>query len=392
MAAGLQRLAAERAGRSTGGDECLGPAREGAGLGGVDPHAEQVWTICRVIGQLHVIAIGRGSLGLDDHRPRFGVPGQGHGTDPEELDHGLLERVLIGFGLHRCIDRVEDVVESRGQGGHLRFLEADTDQCPTLSGLQEERAIARLADRSGDETVGVVENEKSSCHPTHRTRWRPARVWVAHGHHAASSEPELMRQRFRPLRDRAMARRPDGERRFRLTGRQRLIAGWLAAIAVILLIALAVRVLGGDGDGTPVVPSASASQTSGPATIDFGTTLEPTTGQVLASSRVDRFAEGDTFAYSVPNAGQAPSTVYVEVERVGGGVAGIVQDAGLPEGVQTVPEGRSGVGFSVPAANLLEVFGPGEYVMRIHTDPAAEPLAEGRFTLVGGPSESPAGS
>lgn len=201
-----------------------------------------------------------------------------------------------------------------------------------------------------------------------------------------------MRERFRPLRDRSMARRPGGEGRFTLSRRQRLIAGWLAAIALILVIAIVVRFLGGDGDGTPVVPSPSASQgEASPAAITFGTSLDTATGEVPEGARVNRFAAGDTFAYTVPASGEVPSTVYVEVERVGGGEAGVVQDAAT-EGMQTVPEGRQAIAFTVPTSRLLAVFGPGEYVMRIHLDPATDPIAEGSFVLVGEPAASPSGS
>jgi hypothetical protein len=201
-----------------------------------------------------------------------------------------------------------------------------------------------------------------------------------------------MRQRFRPLRERPMARRPGGEGRFALSSRQKLIAGWLAAIALVLVIALVVRFLGGDGDGTPVVPSPSASDgAAGPATIVFGTSLDATTGEIPEAARVNRFATGDTFAYAVPAGSEVPGTVYVGVERIAGGAVGGVQDAAT-EGAQTVPDGRPTIAFTVPAANLLEVFGPGEYVMRIHADPAAEPIAEGTFVLVGEPVASPSGS
>ena len=189
-----------------------------------------------------------------------------------------------------------------------------------------------------------------------------------------------------------MARRPGGEGRFTLTRREKLIAGWLAAIAVIVVIAIALQVLGGDGTGSPVVPSSSASTaTDDFAVITFGTALDEATGEVPASATVDRFADGDTFAYSVPPPGALPAVVYVEVERVGGGAVGIVQDAAT-EGDQDVPPGRATIAFTVPAARLLEVFGPGEYVMRMHLDPADEPIAEGRFVLVGAPTESPAES
>ena len=200
-----------------------------------------------------------------------------------------------------------------------------------------------------------------------------------------------MRQRFGPLRDRSMARRPGGESRFTLSRRQRLIAGWLAAIGLILVIAIVVRFLGGDGSGSPVVPSPSASGSgASPAAIAFGTTLDPASDEVPEAARVNRFAQGDTFAYSAPAGAQVPATVYVEVERVAGGQAGIVQDAATA-GEQTVPAGRAAIAFTVPAATLLEVFGPGEYEMRIHLDPADEPIASGSFVLVGEPAASPSG-
>jgi hypothetical protein len=189
-----------------------------------------------------------------------------------------------------------------------------------------------------------------------------------------------------------MARRPGGEDRFTLSRRQRLIAGWLAAIAVFLVIAIVVQFLGGDGDGSPVVPSPSASEGGAtPAAIAFGTSLDPTSGEVPEAARASRFATGDTFAYSVPAGGVVPSTIYVGVERVGGGATGVVQEAAT-EGMQPVPAGRPAIGFTVPAANLLGAFGPGEYVMRIHLDPAADPIAQGTFVLVGEPSASPSGS
>jgi len=188
-----------------------------------------------------------------------------------------------------------------------------------------------------------------------------------------------------------MARRPGGESRFTLSRRQKLIAGWLAAIAVILVIALVVRFLGGDGDGSPVVPSPSASVGGPmPAAIAFGTSLDATTGEVPETARATRFAEGDTFAYSVPAGGVVPSTVYVGVERLSGGPAGVVQDAAT-DGMQPVPAGRPAIAFTVPAGLLLDVFGPGEFVMRIYLDPAAEPIAEGTFVLVGEPGASPSG-
>ncbi len=195
-----------------------------------------------------------------------------------------------------------------------------------------------------------------------------------------------MRGRFRRLRTRSMAVRPGSGGWPSLSPRGLRIAGWLAAIGVIGLIALAVRLLGGNADGAAILPSPSATP-GGPAPIAFGTTLDPATSQVPDTARTERFVVGDTFAYSVaPGAGR-PDGVYVEVERIAGGDATIVQAAA--EGEQAVPADRLAIAFTVPAENLLSAFGPGTYVMRIRDDPDGAPLAEGTFELL---PEAPASS
>jgi hypothetical protein len=192
-----------------------------------------------------------------------------------------------------------------------------------------------------------------------------------------------------------MARRPGEEGGFRLSLRDRRVVGWIVAAAVVIGVAVVVGLLGGNGDGTPVAPAASASPSGAVGEeITFGTALDSTTGEVAADARTTRFAAGDTFAYSIPPRGPLPGTVYVEVERIGGGPVEVVQPA-AEDGMQTVPEGSPAVAFTVPAGRLLEVFGPGEYRMRIYADPTGAPLAGGTFVLVGtepagtaGPSET----
>ena len=199
-----------------------------------------------------------------------------------------------------------------------------------------------------------------------------------------------MRERLRPFRRRTMARRPGEEGGFRLSPRDRRLLGWIAAAAVLVGIAIAVGVLGGNGDGAPVGATASTSPSAAAAggQIAFGTALDAATGEVAPDTRVARFAGGDTFAYSISPQGPLPGTVYVEVERIGGGPVEVVQSA-AEEGMQPVPEGSPAVAFTVAASRLLEVFGPGEYRMRIFADPTAAPLAEGTFELV---ADAPSGS
>lgn len=204
-----------------------------------------------------------------------------------------------------------------------------------------------------------------------------------------------MRQRLRPLRDRAMARRPGENGRFTLPPRARRMAGWAAAIALILAIALGVRFLGGAGDDAPgAATSTPGPSAAGNAAITFGTALDEAAAVVPTEARLDRFGQDDTFAYSVPHEGDLPEAVFVEVERVAGGTPEVVQDAAT-QGRQPIPPGRPGIAFTVPASVLLSAFGPGEYLMRIYVDPAGEAIGEGRFTLIpdaASPSTPPADS
>ena len=185
-----------------------------------------------------------------------------------------------------------------------------------------------------------------------------------------------------------MARRPGDEgAAFNLSPRALRIGGWIVAILLIAGIAVVVGLLGGDAESPDVgaSPSGSAAATSGTA-IAFGNALDPATGEVAENARTDRFATGDTFVYSVPpEAGTSPpEAVYVEVRRTGGGTVEIAQ---APAQAQPLPN-PDVIAFTVPADDLLAVFGPGDYLMLIYDDPDAEPIAEGTFVLVDG-SASP---
>ncbi|HYI66130.1 MAG TPA: hypothetical protein VEW95_04335 [Candidatus Limnocylindrales bacterium] len=194
-----------------------------------------------------------------------------------------------------------------------------------------------------------------------------------------------MRQRLRPFRDRMMARRPGDDDSLPLSPRARRIAGWVAAALLIGGIALAFRLLGGNGDGTEVDPSPSGSGGASTQTVMFGTALDAATGQVAADTETSRFADGDLFVYSVPPAGVIPDPVFVEVRRTGGGTVETVQ---APVGAQPLPD-PTVIAFTVPTALLLADFGPGEYLMLIYDAPTGDPIAEGSFELVAAPA-SPA--
>lgn len=199
-----------------------------------------------------------------------------------------------------------------------------------------------------------------------------------------------MRRRLRPLTARVMARRSGfgNGGPLTLTPRARRIGGWVVAAVLVLGIALVVGILGDPEDGAGTLPSPSTSTTASLAAISFGTALDPATVEVPADARTDRFTAVDTFAYSVALSGTSPDPVYVEVQRIREGVTEIVQTTA--EGRQPL-EYPPALAFDVPADDLFEVFGAGEYLMLIYADPAGEPIAEGRFVLVG-PEVSPAPS
>lgn len=175
-----------------------------------------------------------------------------------------------------------------------------------------------------------------------------------------------------------MASRPGEAGPLTLSPRAMGLAGWLAVIALIAIVALSVRLLGGNADGAALLPSPSASP-SAALPIAFGTELDPATAQVTEESRTNRFIAGDTFAYSVAAQTDRPDVVYVEVIRTDGDGEVPVQTAA--EGEQQVPSDRPAIAFTVPADNLFSAFGPGRYRMRIYVDPAEPVVAEGDFEL-----------
>lgn len=192
-----------------------------------------------------------------------------------------------------------------------------------------------------------------------------------------------MRERFLPRRQRPMARRPGERGRLTLSPRAKLIAGWVAALLLVLGIAGAVRLLGESADEGAVVPSPSGVGAGSILPIAFGTAL--TAERVVpVEARTTTFERGTTFAYGVDGT-EPVEAIYVEVERTDGGPLGTVQE---PIEAQPLEGGPALIGFSVPTANLLDAWGEGAYVMRIYLDPDGPHIAEGRFVLVD-PESSP---
>jgi len=193
-----------------------------------------------------------------------------------------------------------------------------------------------------------------------------------------------MRQRLNRMRPQSMARRPGDDGRFTLSPRARQIGGWLAVLVIVLGIAAAVRLFGGNADGDAPLTSPSAPTGGALLPVTFGTALDAER-LVPDDAVTNRFARGDTFAYAVPDAAAA-TAVYVEVRRTS--PSEVLQ---APTDAQQIPGAPARIGFTVPAANLLEVFGPGSFTMLIYLDPESDPIAEGSFELIE-PLASPSGT
>lgn len=175
-----------------------------------------------------------------------------------------------------------------------------------------------------------------------------------------------------------MARRPGARAGgLELSPRARVLGGWLVALLLVLGIAGAVRLLGESGEAGSPGSDPSQVPSGSPLPIEFGTALTPER-LVPVEARAASFGRDDTFAYAVPDASPA-ERIYVEVRRIDGGPTDVVQE---PIEAQMIPEAPALIGFSVPAGDLLDAWGPGAYLMRIYLEAGGPAIAEGRFVLV----------
>lgn len=169
--------------------------------------------------------------------------------------------------------------------------------------------------------------------------------------------------------------------RRRLGPRAQTWLGWGAATLGVAVVAFLVGRAGSDAELPRTSPSPS---TAGPLPITYGTSLDPVSGEAVETT--DRFREGDLFAYSVRMpAAPGVDSIMVEIVRLNA------------DGTETVAQrpSRQGIvansqvfAFKVQASDLLSAWGPGTYAMRIYLPGAADPMADGRFTLVETPATS----
>ena len=161
------------------GDDPRRARDERARGGGGDPDAQQV----RAVLVLVVVLVGIDLLAvlvlgarLDEDALGVAVPAERQRTGAERLVERLVERAAcrrrrlprrprrLG-GLDAApLELVEQLAEPVGEDRDLDLLEDDADDAAAVAGLQEERPIARLADRAGHEALGRIEEVATSGH------------------------------------------------------------------------------------------------------------------------------------------------------------------------------------------------------------------------------------
>lgn len=171
--------------------------------------------------------------------------------------------------------------------------------------------------------------------------------------------------------------------RTRRSGRRSAPSRWLGWIAAALGVGAIAFIVGRAGldvglSGATPIPTAG-----GPGQVLFGTALDPSTGEAIGG--INRFRADDAMAYSVRlSSTPAGSSFFIEVVRLDGSVEITMQEP-TETAAQVV---GSVLGFRPSAAAMLATWGPGNFVLRIYTDPAAAPVAAGRFTLIESPGPS----
>jgi len=186
------------------------------------------------------------------------------------------------------------------------------------------------------------------------------------------------RSQARPSQARPMA----AERRRGPGPRARTWLGWAAAAVGVVVVAFLVGRAGSEAGLPSPRPSPSAA---GPLAITFGTALDPASGE--ATHPTERFRAGDPIAYSVRlPAATGVATILVEIARLEGTQETVVQEPST-QGIDASSK-VIGFTFAVPTSEVLNAWGPGDYVMRIYLPGGIDPIATGRFTLVETPVAS----
>jgi hypothetical protein len=177
VAGRVQRVAAERARRPAGADDPEGAFDEGPGRIGAEADAEDIGSIVILVVDLDdglaLFLLDLVTLGprLDQDLLGVAIPAERQRRRPECLVEGLVERVLVRLDRLRgvlddapAVELDEELAEPVREHRHLGLLQADADHPAAIAGLQEEAAAAGLADGSGGESIGEVEDEEATRH------------------------------------------------------------------------------------------------------------------------------------------------------------------------------------------------------------------------------------
>ncbi len=181
----LERKIAERTRRPTRRHHRERSLGEGAGSGAGETNTKAIRAdngIGLELGQLEIFVrrtLGPidfdNSVGLDDHQFGIAIPAERHASDSELLGDRRLQRREVFAAErsrrgNRCLtdrsthDLVEEALDPFGENSHLLLLQGDAHDALTVSRLEVELTFAGLADRAGDESLGLLEVEYLACH------------------------------------------------------------------------------------------------------------------------------------------------------------------------------------------------------------------------------------
>lgn len=153
----------------------------------------------------------------------------------------------------------------------------------------------------------------------------------------------------------------------RSVGASTIVVG-VGLVLVLVGLASVVATLPNEPQPTPA---------SGPLPITFGHTLDETT--YLVTDPTSQFRLGDPFAYSVnPPVHPGVENVYVSIARF---EAGSEVELQPPSPQRLLPEPVS-FGYATTTNDMVQLFGYGQFTMKIYLDPAGAVYARGRFEIV----------
>jgi hypothetical protein len=168
----------------------------------------------------------------------------------------------------------------------------------------------------------------------------------------------------RPARRRTQRR---SDREGRSFGPSTIVLG-VGLVLILVGLASVVATLPDEPAPTPA---------AGPLPITFGHTLDEDT--YLVTDPTTQFRLGDPFAYSVdPPVHAGVDSVYVSVVRYEAGTEVVLQP---PTPQRLLPEPAS-FGYATTTNDMVELFGYGQFTMKIYLGPEGAVYARGRFEIV----------